>query len=351
MKLKERNYGIDLLRLVLMYMVCMLHTLKQGGILEACDPGSAGYKAFWLLEVFSFCAVDGFAIISGYMAKDKPCKYDKIINMWFQVFFYSFIVTLIFTLVGVNDSWGKIDIIKSALPVTTERFWYFTAFFALFLATPILNKFIFSIDTNTAKKCFIIFIVLFAVMGNLGDPFQSKSGYSTIWLVVLYCVGALAKKIQLFESKKSITLILMWAASILVTWAAYVFLDIKQLVRYISPTILLNGMIMVILFSRLKLKGTIISKLSPLAFGIYLFQLNQVVWSKLIKGSFAFVASKNLAIGILYSFAFAFLIFISGLIVEAIRSKAAQLLRLPLLSKKIAELFDKMIVKLFVFLK
>ena len=26
----ERNYGIDLLRLVLMYMVCMLHTLGQG---------------------------------------------------------------------------------------------------------------------------------------------------------------------------------------------------------------------------------------------------------------------------------------------------------------------------------
>lgn len=37
----ERNYGIDLLRLVLMYMVCILHTLGQGGILEACEPGTA----------------------------------------------------------------------------------------------------------------------------------------------------------------------------------------------------------------------------------------------------------------------------------------------------------------------
>ena len=30
-----RNHGIDLLRLVLMFMVCMLHTLGQGGILNA----------------------------------------------------------------------------------------------------------------------------------------------------------------------------------------------------------------------------------------------------------------------------------------------------------------------------
>ena len=37
---KERNYGIDLLRLVLMFMVCILHTLKQGGVLEACEAGS-----------------------------------------------------------------------------------------------------------------------------------------------------------------------------------------------------------------------------------------------------------------------------------------------------------------------
>ena len=45
----ERNYGIDLLRLVLMYMVCMLHTLGQGGILNACQAGTVAYKVYWFL--------------------------------------------------------------------------------------------------------------------------------------------------------------------------------------------------------------------------------------------------------------------------------------------------------------
>ncbi len=59
MKYYKRNYGIDLLRLVLMYMVCMLHTLGQGGILGVCQAGTVEYKAFWFLEILSYCAVDG----------------------------------------------------------------------------------------------------------------------------------------------------------------------------------------------------------------------------------------------------------------------------------------------------
>lgn len=350
----ERNYGIDLLRLVLMFMVCILHTLGQGGVLNASSVGTLGYKIFWFLEILSYCAVDGFAIISGYMATDKPHKYEKIVEMWFQTFFYSFVITLILTIIGINESWeswGKFDIIKCALPVTFKKFWYFTAFFALFFAIPILNKFIFTIDESTSKKSFIMLIVMFSIMGTLGDPFNTEGGYSAIWLMVLYLIGALAKKIKLFENKKSITLIFVWILCIFITWGTYVFTGMGYyLVNYVSPTILLSGMIMVILFSRLHLKGTIIAKLSPLAFGIYLFQLNQVIWNNIIKDAFAFVVSKNIVIGVLYVFAFALVIFVSGLIVECTRSKMAKLLRIPLLSKKIVILIDRLLVKAFVFL-
>ena len=93
---KERNYGIDLLRIVLMYMVCILHTLGQGGILDACADGTGRYKVFWFLEILSYCAVDGFALISGYMATDQPSKFEKLVDMWFQAFFYSFIIKCYF---------------------------------------------------------------------------------------------------------------------------------------------------------------------------------------------------------------------------------------------------------------
>lgn len=108
---------------------------------------------------------------------------------------------------------------------------------------------------------------------------------------------------------------------------------------------------MVVLFSKLKLKGTIIAKLSPLAFGIYLFQSNQVIWNNVIKDAFAFVVQKNIVIGVIYAFLFASIIFISGLIVEFLRSKLFTLIRIPLLSKKIVNVFDICLGKCTTFLK
>ena len=158
----ERNYGLDLLRVVLMYMVCMLHTLFQGGVLPACTAGTTPHKVFWFLEVLSFCAVDAFALISGYTATDKMRKFEKLTEMWFQAFFYSFVVTALLTIAGLNPGWTVKDLIKAAFPVTFGVFWYFTAFFALFFAIPVLNRFIFAVDERTARRAFVLLIALFS---------------------------------------------------------------------------------------------------------------------------------------------------------------------------------------------
>lgn len=128
-------------------------------------------------------------------------------------------------------------------------------------------------------------------------------------------------------------------------------LDVDILIKYTSPTILLSGLIMVILFSRMNLKGKIISKLSPLALGIYLFQLNPIIWNNIIKGSFMFVANKNIFTGVLLVFAFASVIFISGLLIEFIRSKIFNLIKIQILSKKIVEFLSKILNKVTIILR
>ena len=297
-----RNHGIDLLRLVLMFMVCMLHTLGQGGILNASAEGTNAYRAYWFLEILSYCAVDGFAIISGYAASNRPRKYDKIVNMWFQAFFYSFILTGVLTVIGISDSWATDDMIKCIFPITFNKFWYFTDFFALFFAIPVLNKFLFSISEEVAKKALIIIFVLFSVLGIFNDSFRTAGGYSAIWLIVLYCIGVLAKRVKLFETRKNTTLIILWGLCIFITWLVHDRSGNMQLISYVSPTILLSGMIMVVLFSRLPIKCKFVSKVSPLAFGIYLFQLNQVVWHFMLKDAFVGVLEKPLYIGIPMAF-------------------------------------------------
>ena len=345
----ERNYGIDLLRLVLMYMVCMLHTLGQGGILNACEAGSAEYNVFWFMEILAYCAVDGFAIISGYTAADKPRKFEKLADMWFQVFFYSFIITAVLTAVGLNPDWNVKELIKCAMPVTFDRFWYFTAYFALFFAIPVLNKFIFAADEKTARTAFLLLVALFSCIEFLEGSFKLQGGYCALWLMVLYCIGALAKRGRIFEQKKSITLIAIWAVCILATWYGRAILGIERLLSYVSPTILASGLIMVVLFSRLRLKGTVISKLSPLAFGIYLFHLNPVIWKNL-QGGAALAAKTNIAVGVMCALAIAGIIFLSGLIVESLRVRLAKLMRIPELSCRIVALAECVLKKALIIL-
>lgn len=340
-----RNHGIDLLRLALMFMVCMLHTLGQGGILNASAEGTNAYRAYWFLEILSYCAVDGFAIISGYAASNRPRKYDKIVNMWFQAFFYSFILTGVLTVIGISDSWATDDMIKCIFPITFNKFWYFTDFFVLFFAIPVLNKFLFSISEEVAKKALIIIFVLFSVLGIFNDSFRTAGGYSAIWLIVLYCIGVLAKRVKLFETRKNTTLIILWGLCIFITWLVHDRSGNMQLISYVSPTILLSGMIMVVLFSRLPIKCKFVSKVSPLAFGIYLFQLNQVVWHFMLKDAFVGVLEKPLYIGIPMAFGCASLIFFSGLFVEFIRTILAKICRINLLSKWIVEKLDFVLKK------
>ncbi|MDD6160995.1 MAG: acyltransferase [Oscillospiraceae bacterium] len=347
----ERNYGIDLLRLVLMFMVCMLHTLSQGGILRAYEAGTTGYYTFWFLEIFSYCAVDAFAIISGYMAADRPQRYEKLLDLWSQAFFYSFVLTLIFTLLNMNGQWELSDMIGCAMPVTHRKFWYFSAFFVLFFAMPVINRFVFSISEATAGKTLVVLMILFPLVSLLDDPFKVMDGYTPIWIMVMYTVGALSQRAKLFARKKAPVLLLLWACCIFLTWSLFVFGGEKKLINYTSPTIVISGLVMVILFSRLRLKGTLIAKLSPLAFGIYLFQCSPVVWAHIKDCLFPFVSGRRTLIGLFFAFAFASALFIAGLLVEFLRRAVSNRLRLPALHRAVVARLRRLLEKSLVLLK
>ena len=74
----QRNYGIDLLRIVSMIMIVTLHVLGKGGVLKNTVPLSYRYEVAWFLETASYCAVNCYAINSGYVAVKSKFKYSKI---------------------------------------------------------------------------------------------------------------------------------------------------------------------------------------------------------------------------------------------------------------------------------
>ena len=277
------------------------------------------------------------------MAGNRTPRYSKIANLWFQVFFYSCVITLILAAVGYNVDLGVKEIIRMSMPVIFKRYWFFTAYFGLFLASPLLDKWLFSIEEIAARRALVFVVMLFSVMSILTDPFKTGWGYSFVWFCIIYCVGVLARRCHLFESRSSKLLTLYLFISIAINCVVLFTTGINRLTNYISPTILFNAVLLVVLFSRLHLKGTIITKLSPLAFGIYLLQCNPVILNNIIAGSMTNVSSSPFLTGTLTVLGYAFALFVAGLAVDFIRFQLFKLLHIDRLSEHVVTWISKII--------
>ena len=104
-KNNARNYGIDLLRIVSMFLVCLIHVLGHGGVLGATSRLSAEYEIAWFLGICAFCAINCFAMISGYVGFNKKFKFSNLVNLWLQVVFYSVLITCGFFIYKQVFSW------------------------------------------------------------------------------------------------------------------------------------------------------------------------------------------------------------------------------------------------------
>ena len=94
----KRNIGIDVLRTLAMFMICIIHVLGKGGVIGNTEAMSAHYYAAILLNIFVFCAVNCFAIISGYVGINAKYKYSNFAELWLRVLFYTVSITAVFAI-------------------------------------------------------------------------------------------------------------------------------------------------------------------------------------------------------------------------------------------------------------
>ena len=94
---RKRCYGIDLLRMISMFMVIVLHLCGHGGVLSAFQTSSKRFWFAWLLEISAYCAVNCYALISGYVGVDSKYRYSRIFLLWLQVIFYTVSITVLFS--------------------------------------------------------------------------------------------------------------------------------------------------------------------------------------------------------------------------------------------------------------
>lgn len=122
-EIKERNYGIDLLRIVTMFMIVNLHVFWYGGILRSENLYflSAKYNIVWILEIICYVAVNCYALISGFVGIESRYKYSNIVLLWFRVVFYSISLYLIGCIFGIVDFNFK-TLVTFCFPVVNSKY-------------------------------------------------------------------------------------------------------------------------------------------------------------------------------------------------------------------------------------
>ncbi len=361
----NRCYGIDLLKTLAMFMVVLLHVLGQGGVLEASRNSSINHVLAWTTEIGAYCAVNCFAMATGFLMVGKPLKYRKIVPMWLTVSLYSIVIMIIgyFLLPGTAI---KEDIL-CVFPVTYNSYWYFTSYFLMFFFIPYINKLI---DVLSKKEfCTLLWLgfVLLSLLHVLSyynrGGFKLSEGYSPWWLMYMYLLGAGIKKHDLFAKIKARTALFGYMGMILLTIATKFLLwmvskvniplvsdlvagyGTDRFVSYISPTIVASAVFLMLFCLKIKIAKPatkVLKFISPLLFQVYIIHTHFVLWKGFIAGRFAHFANLNPALMVFAVFGAAIGIFIVCLAIDFLRLQLFKVLRVNSLVDKVA---NKLILK------
>lgn len=332
--LSGRCYGADLLKILAMFMVVILHILGQGGILLA-SQGTQYYVA-WFLEAFAYCAVNCFALVSGYVQiKNTKLRFKRIFILWFQVVCLSSGITLIFYLSG-NTVMDITNIKNCLFPVLSKDYWYFNAYFILFFLIPYINIIFTKITLKEHRT--LAGVVAFVILINyIGAKFFGSNtlilneGYSFLWITLMYVLGTWMKRDEAFLSHINA---FVWV-TLLVVCVILAALDYTQtwglgLLNYTSPAILgsaicLSELMLKINVSSPRLRKHIVT-LSKLSFGVYIIHCQWLIWSQILKDAFISYIQLNPFVMILAILGTGAVIYLICTAIDYIRDKVFSLI-------------------------
>lgn len=286
--------GIDLLKIISMLSIISHHILLHGGILNSSS--GAWYAVSYFLDTMCCYGVNAYALTTGFLSYQKKHSLSKYLLKWFEVAFWGVCISVSAYALGCASF---SDIIDAMLPVSTKQYWYFTSFTGVSILMPVLDKMADQVDRRSLPKVALLmflFSCYYVAVYRFHDPFFLNSGYSFIWLSILYFLGALIRKFELYkaiDNKRRRKIGISMLGMLLISWVWYICPD--NLVQpewkslfaaYISPTILGFSVGLLLILAGANFKSKWISFASSSTFGVYLIHDNNLIRNNFVAERF-----------------------------------------------------------------
>lgn len=216
------------------------------------------------------------------------------------VVFYSVLITLVYMI--ITKEFSIVLCIKAILPVISDQYWYFTAYFCTFFFIPYMNILINSLTKVNLRLCFLSIIGVYSIF-SLISVRAMPGGYTVVWICLLYIVGGCIQKGVIPEIKKW-KWIVVYILSMIFTWSTKLLYENYLIqtysykgdgtlsnnsifISYTSPTIVVMAIALLFIFKDFKIKSVIFSNIISIFaktnFSVYLIHAHAL--------SFVFIVS------------------------------------------------------------
>ena len=328
----QRNVGIDLLRIIAMFLIVLGHIVRFS--FNYSDEGfphnDIRYIILDCISNITLVGVNAYAMISGYVMVKRTPHISKLLPIWLQLFFIS--LTMAFVAKLIHIDLADKPLWKFALPISQNCWWYMTAYFGRYPLLPFVNRAL----NNMSKKELLVggysllsIFCLLPLLAHNAKLFQLEFGYSVIWLLVCYILGAmlfimqddiesLLTRIHLSSSKMLLCTVLLL---ILLTLINDCVLTLPILGRflyclyysYVSPIMVIYAIALILFFSKLKIGNKwqkSIVLLSSLTLTIYLIHCHPIVFKQLFFSPAHRILAQNHSLTQILGISFGYALFL-----------------------------------------
>jgi len=272
---QQRDSGIELLRITLMFMIIVAHLIIHGSDLKLLHANmytpSSKDLIFTFIMPFTCIAVVPFIFISGYYG--MKFKLKTLISLVIQAIFYSFLVYLFFQIFIYKGNILSFDLLTCFFPITATKWWFMSAYIGLYVISPLLNKACEHLTKLQLAGVIILMMYLQATFFPFGYSFFSADGLHLYSLVVIYLIARFCRLYKIEFPRPLFTYIFI-SLFIFICMNFLIQIDEQgwgwRLLANSNPLAIINGIAMFYAFKNLKIQSNLINKIAPLVLAVYL---------------------------------------------------------------------------------
>ncbi|MCX4303556.1 MAG: acyltransferase [Clostridia bacterium] len=324
----KRKSNFEILRIISIIFILFHHFFYENVILDYTSSITINQFISQVLYSLGKIGVNIFILITGYFCINSNFKLKKILTIWLQTIFYSWIILVVYICFNGFGEVGLKNILKSIFPIIYNHYWFITAYVILYILSGYLNI----VLKNISRKQYIILLgVLLTIWCVLPSVMYGKIDFSNIdWFILMYMVGAFIQlhPLKIFDNKKIIKILLLLFAFLGIT--SIYLLDKIYYILEIDPThfsLPMNQIIplgisicIFLLFKNLQIENNnIINKIASTTLGIYLIHTNilirDFIWIDILKVN----TLTNSQYLILYEVFAVVLVFLLCVVIDLIR--------------------------------